>query len=293
MKEEEGMLGTLMRTTTAFLGSFWSKGAGLISKMLDEDEEEEFSGQKTFKSKDMEEASAEGGMEATAYREHTYNLQRVPYKNSQFCNEDSYWLLRSGMPFPSYHANPTRDMPARWVDIEGVKPPVEDLRAPRIRLAPQELERRGKMIDVIRIKAENDPRNAPVEILNLGYQDLGDSYQLSQLAAFLTVNRSVKKVCLTDNNLLSLIDVPLPSCKVLYLSRNQFITWDALPVMPSLQELYISYNFISNTNGLSLVKFPMLRKLVLEGNPLAEAPNYRSKVKKACPGLVWVDGERV
>ena len=129
--------------------------------------------------------------------ERKYNLQRVPYAHKDGHTESDYWLLRSGLPFPSYHSNPTRGMPCRWVDIENVSQPVEDLRAPRIRLRPKELEQRGKALEVIKLKAlaEDTSQQTKISTLNLSYQDLGEPYQFEQLMAYLDVNRYVILLC--------------------------------------------------------------------------------------------------
>ena len=228
--------------------------------------------------------------------ERAYNLKKVPYSNPDGKGRGWYWGLKSGMPFPSFHQNPNGKFPSRWVDVENVQQPVEDLRAPRLRLAPGEYEKRKGNIEAMKIKALQRPDSdeAAVDTLNFSYQDLGDPYQFRQLQAAVDLNRRVQQLALTDNQLTTISSFYVPHLTTLYVSRNQFMAWTALPAyLPHLHTLYLSHNFISNTIGLSHEGFPALRKLSLEGNPLCDLRDYKARIREALPLLEVLDGKPV
>ena len=147
---------------------------------------------------------------------HTYNLYRQWYyfPEHEKHQDPRWWLLKSGMPYPSYHTNPTRNFPPRTVWIEGAQDPCEELRAPRIRLAPDELLERKYFLSAVQQKAEEQPVPVKIRTLNLSYQNLGEEYQYEQMLSFLKINAGVACLALTDNFLTDLHGFHMPFLQV-------------------------------------------------------------------------------
>eukprot|EP01013_Petalomonas_cantuscygni_P011616 TRINITY_DN25149_c0_g1_i1.p1 TRINITY_DN25149_c0_g1~~TRINITY_DN25149_c0_g1_i1.p1 ORF type:complete len:360 (-),score=35.24 TRINITY_DN25149_c0_g1_i1:204-1163(-) len=106
-----------------------------------------------------------------------YSLEAVPYQDSQHKSHPPYTSfpaegpspvppahylrLRSGLPFPCHSDNPERGFFMRWSQVPGVEEPCEHLTAPRVRLAPLELETRGRVLQAVRRRAEADRHLPP------------------------------------------------------------------------------------------------------------------------------------
>ncbi len=224
-----------------------------------------------------------------------YNLSFVHHKHREAHDRPYFFASAIGAPFPSYHSNPMPNFPARWTDIEGANTPCENLTAPRIRLAPKELTNNNR--DILAkmratAEAEQNPPNQ-LESLNLAYQALGDPYQYEAFVTFMDLNRNVKVLNLNDNDLEDINDLNLTTVVRLHVSRNNFVSFEALPVLPNCEELFLSENFLSGFNGIDGKKFPKVRVLEVGLNPIAMLPNYREKLKKKIPSLEYVDGLRV
>lgn len=225
-----------------------------------------------------------------------YQLSYAHHKHPQAHERPYFFASPLGAPFPSYHTNPMPNFAARWTQIPGVKDPVENLAAPRIRLAPRELtEEKRDMLERLRFTAvaEKAPPVEVIEELNLGYQALGDPYQYEAFVTFMDLNRNVKVLNLTDNELEDITDLNLDSVVRLHLGNNNFVSLDALPSLPNCEELFMTENFISGFRGANNEqghKFPKLRVLNVVHNPVALYPGYRRKLKKEIPSLQYIDG---
>eukprot|EP00755_Sulcionema_specki_P006205 Sspe_Gene.34821::Locus_16908_Transcript_3_4_Confidence_0.400_Length_1816::g.34821::m.34821 len=280
------LMGTVS-SGTGLLKSFLRKGDDILARLLGEEEPD-----REIVFTDAPPAAPASVVSTERTTERSYNLKRVPYLHPEEHTEPSYWILRSGLPFPSYHENPTRDLPARWTDIKGVKNPVEDIRAPRIREAPyqdQLIMKSMRFREAVKIRALEDEEVKRIHTINLSYQDLGDGYQADNLTTFLDMNRGVERLALTDNQLITIGQVHLPFLKVLHLSRNQFLTFNTIPAFPSLERMHLSYNFISNMEGCDNGKYPRLVELTLKGNPISDDKNYHKLVKRAVPTVTTLD----
>eukprot|EP01079_Euglenida_sp_SAG-EU17-18_P011697 gene11697-2127_t len=243
----------------------------------------------------------------TYMRQH--NLTRRPYGGSRNHRDASYWTLRSGCPFPSYSENPEKAFPPRMWSVPGFKEPCEEIRAPRIRLGPDELPPKQPMFTAVHrhhqalVREERQAKGAPprIQCLNLGYQNLGDKYQVENLAAFMKMNRGATKLALSDNHLTDMraCDLPLVQelvlakdmCSELFLARNSIPSFLMLPSLPACTKLSLAENRVSDTKGLTPERFPNLTSLVLRGNPIAQDEAYRARVP-ACklPKLALLDG---
>lgn len=201
-----------------------------------------------------------------------------------------YFTTQLGDPFPSYHENPEPHFPPRWTSIPDVKPPCENLTAPRIRLGPQELKEFDVVMDKMRAAVALETHRPQPKILNLSHQSLGDPYQLEALETFLDLNNSVEVLNLSNNEIENLTTISIPHVRKLYLSKNSIASFFALPSLPACEELYLAENFITSTAGLTETKFPNLRILNLFGNPLEQMGNYRRLVLKAYPAIEQIDG---
>eukprot|EP00997_Jenningsia_sp_PLL12_P011149 NODE_864_length_1403_cov_113.293205_g719_i0.p1 GENE.NODE_864_length_1403_cov_113.293205_g719_i0~~NODE_864_length_1403_cov_113.293205_g719_i0.p1 ORF type:complete len:207 (-),score=55.65 NODE_864_length_1403_cov_113.293205_g719_i0:103-723(-) len=194
------------------------------------------------------------------------------------------------MPFPSYHSNPVKHFPARVTCIEGARDPCEELRAPRIRLAPEELRQRRHFLMAVQRKADEIVTPVRLRTLNLSYQNLGEEYQYDQLLAFLKINKGCTVLALTDNFLTDLHDFDMPYLEELFLARNNILSFRDIPSIPTLRRLSLQENFVTNLEGLTAEKFPNLVRLSLKWNPVAEGASYRDSVSKALPRLQELDG---
>ena len=224
-----------------------------------------------------------------------YDISFVHHKNRAAHERPYFFASPLGAPFPSYHSNPMPNFPARWTQIPGVVTPCETLLAPRVRLAPKELDQeRRDALDKMRCTAtaERGEQLAELESLNLGYQALGDPYQYEAFVTFMDLNRNVKVLNLTDNELEDITDLDLTSVVRLHLSNNNFVSFEALPPLPNCEELYLTENFVSGLRGLKKENMPKLRVLNVHHNPVALLTGYRKKLKRILPSLEYVDGLR-
>eukprot|EP00758_Cryptobia_borreli_P003694 Tbor_TRINITY_DN3923_c0_g1::TRINITY_DN3923_c0_g1_i1::g.733::m.733 len=218
-----------------------------------------------------------------------YQLARKKYMRPNLHSKDSYIVSSLGDPFPSYHSNPESTFPARWTQIPGVRIPCENITAPRIRLAPRELEKKWSIINNLAVAARDEPTRPSPTVLNLSHQSLGDPYQYDALRAFLELNSTVEVLNLDGNELEDITDLNLNSVKKLYMSFNNVATFLCLPCMPNLRELYIKSNFICGTEGLSMEKFPKLRRIAVSGNPIETRNTYRSDLVNTVDTLEVID----
>ena len=221
-----------------------------------------------------------------------YELSFMHYKDGDLHNKPYFVTTQLGSPFPSYHMNPLPKFPARWTLIPNVRPPCESISAPRIRLAPQELAGKVQILDqMINAAAVEVEQPLPVT-LNLSHQTLGDPYQYQALRAFLGVNRRVEVLNLNDNELEDIQDLVLTRVRVLHLSHNNFVSFDAIPHVPQCEVLHLKNNFLSGFSGLSKAKFPRLKHLTIDLNPIQHKENYFETIKSAIPTLETIDGAR-
>lgn len=221
-----------------------------------------------------------------------YQLSYAHHKHREAHDRPYFFQSPLGAPFPSYHSNPMPNFPARWTQIDNIKDPVENLTAPRIRLAPRELtDEKREVLERMRFTASAEPQQpSRIEELNLGYQALGDPYQYEAFVTFMDLNRNVKILNLTDNELEDITDLNLENVVRLHLGNNNFVSLEALPPLPNCEELFMTENFLSGFQGIKKENFPKLRILNVQHNPLALMPSYRRKLKTAIPTLQWVDG---
>lgn len=218
-----------------------------------------------------------------------YQLSWMMHHNPHANNRSWFFTSPLGDPFPSYHTNPAPHFPARWTLVEGVKDPCESLTAPRIRLAPRELQHVHETIERLTEAASAEETRTRPRVLNLSHQTLGDPYQYSSLVAFVDLNKTVEVLNLIDNQLEGITALNLPRVKKLYLSNNAFASFLAIPALPECEELYMTHNFITSTVGLTSDKFPKLKKLTLYGNPIDAQPFYRRVVARQLPTLEMID----
>ena len=226
-------------------------------------------------------------------RGHGYELSYMYHKHKELHRKPYFPTSQLGTPFPSYHTNPLPAFPARWTRIPGVRPPIESLTAPRVRLGPQELqERHATLGDIRKHGAGERTEEQPVAaMLNLCSQALGDTYQMPGFLAFMALHKTVVVLNLGDNELEDLSELELPCCKKLHLSKNNIVTFHALPQLPVCEALYLHDNFISSADGLHADKFPKLKSITLRKNPLEHRDDYPAFVWKRLETLDNVDGQ--
>lgn len=203
-----------------------------------------------------------------------------------------YFTSQLGDPFPSYHSNPDPFFPPRWTNIPGVQLPVENLNAPRIRLAPKELEARHEVLDALAKAAiAQGPKRPKPKVINLQGQRLGDPFQQRALLLYLELNKTAEVINLSDNELEDLRDyTQLTHCKRLYLADNNLSSLEKLPdCMPFLEELVITNNFITTFDGIDKDRFPKLRALKMYGNPIFCHEFFGERIAKALPTLKVLD----
>lgn len=243
-----------------------------------EEHDEEFFNDSFNTSEDGASQRKQGNYQLS-YRRYNRTHHRKPW----------HFVSALGAPFPSYHSNPEPNFPARWTQIPGVRSPCENITAPRIRLAPNELEKKHELIEQLHLAAGKQTITPQPRVLNLSYQSLGDAYQYDALRTFLKLNSTVEILNLDGNELEDITDLSIDRVRKLYISENNFATFESLPDMPNLEELYMKRNFITSTLGLSTSKFPRLRKISIYANPFEAKKEYREDLLDAIPTLVAID----
>ena len=84
----------------------------------------------------------------------------------------------------------------------------------------------------------------------------------------------------------------LPELQELYLAFNDIEKLDSLAPLDQLQVLDLEANLVSDMNQVEWLQFlPAMVELTLRGNPVAEAPGYRSTTLAQLPGLELLDDE--
>lgn len=240
------------------------------------------------------EDSSEAPERAFDYPSNGYNLSYKRYKDPRGKTKGYYFTSPLGAPFPSYHSNPEAFFPPRWTTIRGdLKDPIENITAPRIRLAPKELEARHNILkqlqrESVRQNASSAPKPAP-KVLNLCHQLLGDAYQFESLKLMLNLNSTVEILNLNDNELEDLRQLNLGNVRKLYLDQNSISSFWQIPPLPKCEELIVTNNFITGFSGLNEERFPKLKKLCVFGNPLCTDLAHRADIVKILPHLFMVD----
>lgn len=236
----------------------------------------------------------EGIMRNNPVKGFGYNLSYCYYQDPGAHSKNFFFTSPLGDPFPSYQTSPTPDFPARWTLVPNIRMPCESLTAPRIRLAPAELKERQKVLQKMREAASKETNSPKPHCLNLAHQCLGDPYQYEAFVTFWDINNGARVLSLIDNELDDITDLDLSSVRKLYLSRNNFATFEMIPACSNLEELYLNENFITGLRGLTESRFPKLRKLEVKVNPLEEmGDEYKTKIRKAIPTLEWLNGTPV
>lgn len=219
-----------------------------------------------------------------------YQLAAKEYMDPSAHNKRFYFTTKLGAPFPSYHSNPEPFFPPRWTSIRGSRLPVENITAPRIRLAPKELEDRHILYREMAATARRsvDAKPKP-KVLNLSHQVLGDPYQLQALELMLSLNETVEVLNLNDNELDDISNLPLHNVRRLYLDQNHITSLLQVPPLPNCYELIITNNFITGYGGLDAERFPKLKKICVHGNPICTNLKHRAEILGLLPGLLFVD----
>lgn len=221
-----------------------------------------------------------------------YQLSFMHHKDPSLHTKPYFLTSQLGAPFPSYHSNPQPRFPARWTLIPKVRPPVESILAPRIRLGPNELGQKIKILDKMNEAGYQEGTDQPMPVsLNLTHQCLGDPYQYEMLKAFLSVNSMVQVLNLNDNELEDITDLRMDHVVKLHLSLNNFVSFIALPAsLPMLEELHVKNNFLSTLVGFDSSRFPRLRRVSIDLNPLQHMENIFDEMHSRVPTLEVLTG---
>jgi hypothetical protein len=268
----------------ANIGKNVSKAAGVMFSLDDDDGDGELIIGDGFSGANFEVQTVPTG--------HGYELGYMYYQNPDSHRSAYFFTTQLATPFPSYSSNPLPNFPPRVAAIPNVKPPVESIIAPRIRLGPRELSEKTAVLAKMRDTATAEDDQPECVTLNLAHQCLGDMYQYPAFVTFMDLNRCVRVLNLCDNELDDITDLQLPVCEKLYLSHNSFVSFLHVPELPNCRELYMSDNFLSGFAGLDGDRFPKLRVLVVALNPIEHVEEYRKAVHKCVPTIEVVDGER-
>mmetsp|Transcript_35546 Transcript_35546/g.41468 ORF Transcript_35546/g.41468 Transcript_35546/m.41468 type:complete len:310 (-) Transcript_35546:106-1035(-) len=222
-----------------------------------------------------------------------YQLSTKNYADPSGMPRSYYFVTKTGAPFPSYHHNPEAFFPPRWTSVRDAKIPIENLTAPRVRLAPKELEERYVLyreMAYTALRRQATEVTPKVRVLNLSHQLLGDPYQLAALKATLSLNcNGLEVLSLTDNDISDLTELPIQSVKKLYLEQNSISSFLQIPPLPHCTELILTNNFITSLVGLEAERFPKLLKICVHGNPICTDLAHRWKIVKLLPQLKFVD----
>jgi hypothetical protein len=214
-----------------------------------------------------------------------YELSFMHHKDPTMHSKPYFFTTQLGSPFPSYHSNPLPNFPARWCSIPNVRPPCESLTAPRIRLAPIELGKHINVLEKMTNAAASEGSQPHTRTLNLSHQALGDPYQAAALRAFVSLNRYIDTLNLNDNELEDILDLDLSEVRCLHLSHNNFVSFDGIPPLPKCEILHLKDNFLSGYSGLTKSKFPRLRYLTIDLNPIEHDPKLWDRLRDHIPTL--------
>ena len=211
-----------------------------------------------------------------------YQLSYVYHQHPDHHTRPYFITSASGAPFPSFSTNPSIDFPARYTDVRNVRAPVENLNAPRIRVAPQELKYRGIDIDRVRKLAQNERSKPIISQVNLQSQSLGDPYQFPAFITFMALHENVVVLNLNDNELEDVSMLSLPCCRKLHLSMNNLTSFELLPpCLPNCEALYLQSNYITSFEHFGLKRCPKLQHITLKNNPIVLHRRYPHKLYKA------------
>ena len=126
---------------------------------------------------------------------------------------------------------------------------------------------------------------------NLGYQDLGEPYQLAEFKKLMHKVRNVQRLVLSHNKLRTLRGYAFPQLEELVLVHNDLRFVKELPTAPRLRVLNVAHNHFVSLSGLGK-RFPLLEHVTFRGCPVeADNPDYRDRVVNATSDrLVSIDG---
>jgi hypothetical protein len=108
--------------------------------------------------------------------------------------------------------------------------------------------------------------------------------------------KNLRFLSLARCNLTSLdgISTVSQNLEEIYLAFNKITDFCDLLGMENLKIIDFEDNLISDLNSVEiLITSPKLQALTLAGNPAAKEPNYREKVAKLLPKLIYLDEKRL
>lgn len=192
-----------------------------------------------------------------------------------------------------------------WHELQRNTLNADDLKYPRIRKGPhpedrhdiqdtdvEEDEETGKQ-DRRWLATKRNHRNEhenweDSKLVNLSYQNLGDSYQVNNLMRVVGRLQLCVELQLTSNELRDLSSIRLPQCKMLNLTSNHIRSFKDLPACKVLQHLNLTENNINSLDGIERLK--TLKSLLLTRNPVSYSFDYRPRVFRGLSNLCVLDG---
>ncbi|XP_039274382.2 uncharacterized protein LOC120348330 [Styela clava] len=203
-----------------------------------------------------------------------------------------------------------------WHDIKNNTIDADELKNPRIRKGPypsdrddenssssssssdsesddEESVKKKRKMDRNWLKFRRNHRDEhenweEAKIVNLSYQNLGDSFQINNFMRVIGMLRTCVELHLVSDELRDLSRISLPMCKVLNLTSNHLTSLKDLPSTKVLQRLNMTENNIKTNDGLEKLK--RLKTLHLTRNPISYSFDYRPHIFKKLPTLEALDG---
>ena len=190
-----------------------------------------------------------------------------------------------------------------WHELANTSVKGSDLKAPRIRHAPQEKEelfyrmRDSSNRHIHHTLQGQERKNYRDEkehwegavICNLSYQDLQHTYQRYNFYRVLKRLVIVEELNLIEDTLTDLHGITFPKCVHLNLSKNHLKSFHHLPTTPCIRELILTCNCIRSLDGLEALRKTPIEHIVLKENPIAFTLNYRPNVFQKLPPLRTLD----
>ncbi|KAL5013948.1 hypothetical protein ScPMuIL_008218 [Solemya velum] len=192
---------------------------------------------------------------------------------------------------------------SRWHDVKDVEITGDQMRAPRVRIAPAQdtklfrnLKDENEELIHHSLKGRQKTQHRKslanwekCEFVSLCYQELCDKYQRANFYTILKSLKVARQINLMDNLLTDLGSYSFPRCEDLNLNGNYISSFKKLPKIPCIVTLSLADNGIGNFDGLNQLSSTPIKHLVLLRTPIWYTIGYRQRIFQALPQLEVLD----
>ncbi|XP_050414255.1 protein tilB homolog [Patella vulgata] len=193
-----------------------------------------------------------------------------------------------------------------WHDLKNSEIKGNQLKAPRIRIGPNEKDKPLYFGDDCDTDIESDHHELTgkektkhrdaleswekAELASFGYQELQNGYQKKNLYRILAKLKSVKHLNLAHNQITNINSYSFPHCEYLNLNNNFIASFKCLPKVSKICYITLKDNDIMELDGLKALRSTSIEELYLNGNPVTFTAGYRQRVFSVLPNLKVLDG---